>query len=339
MIARLKILVFFGGLLCVFRAGGQDINFSQFYELPMLRNPALAGIFAGDFRISGAYRNQWESVTVPYRTFGVGAEYKKPLGPNSDDFITMGAQATNDVAGDSRLSRSQVLPLLNYHKSVNGGYISAGFMGGAVFQRFDPSKLSFDDQFVSGAYSSSNPTRQVFSNSATMYWDASAGLSFSGMTGEKIHYYLGFGLFHITKPKVAFQKQYDVVLNRKWIINAGFSAAMSETDKLTMYGDYFVQGGSRLGQGGVIYSHDLAESENEKISISGGLLYRWNDAMVPLIKLDYDKLGIGITYDVNTSKLKSASQYRGGFELTLSYKAYRNTDNSTANKVKCPLFY
>ena len=35
-------------------------------------------------------------------------------------------------------------------------------MGGPVMQRFDPSKLSFDDQFVNGSYSSSNPTKQIF---------------------------------------------------------------------------------------------------------------------------------------------------------------------------------
>jgi hypothetical protein len=44
---------------------GQDLHFSQFYEFPLLRNPALAGIFNGNFRFTGAYRNQWQSVTVP----------------------------------------------------------------------------------------------------------------------------------------------------------------------------------------------------------------------------------------------------------------------------------
>ena len=32
--------------------------------------------FAGDIRITGAYRNQWQSVTVPYRTFALGGEFK-----------------------------------------------------------------------------------------------------------------------------------------------------------------------------------------------------------------------------------------------------------------------
>jgi Type IX secretion system membrane protein PorP/SprF len=131
----------------------QDINFSQFYELPLLRNPALAGIFTGDYRITSAYRNQWQSVTAPYRTFALGLEYKKSIGHSSNDFFTIGLQATDDIAGDSRLSRVQLFPVFNYHKSLNterDTYLSAGIMGGPVMQKFDPSRLSFDDQFVNG---------------------------------------------------------------------------------------------------------------------------------------------------------------------------------------------
>lgn len=319
---------------------GQDINFSQFYELPLLRNPALAGIFSGDIRATAVYRNQWESVTVPYRTFGLGLEYKKSMGMNSDDFVTLGLQATNDVAGDSKLSRTQLLPVINYHKSINaGGYLSAGIMGGAVFQRFDPSKLSFDDQFVNGAYSSANPTRQVFKNTSHVYWDISAGLSFSNVAANDIHYYIGAALFHIARPKVAFSPQYDILLNRKLMANAGLSVPLSDINKLIIYADYFMQGGNRQGQGGFMISHDLSQFEDEKVALSGGLFYRFKDALVPMVKLDYYHMSVGMSYDVNSSKLKTASQYRGGLEVTLSYKSFFNNYNSSANKVKCPLFY
>ncbi len=50
----------------------QDINFSQFYELPLLRNPALAGIFNGNVRFTAAYRNQWESCNRSIPDDGTG---------------------------------------------------------------------------------------------------------------------------------------------------------------------------------------------------------------------------------------------------------------------------
>lgn len=339
---KIQLLLF--SVLFANFANSQDINFSQFYELPLLRNPALAGIFNGDIRATSAFRSQWQSVTVPYRTIGLGLEYKKPLGRNSNDFITIGFQGTNDIAGDSRLRRTQLFPVINYHKSLDSEkdtYLSAGIMGGAVMQRFDPSKLSFDDQFVNGSYSSTNPTKQVFTNTGFTYWDAAVGLNFSSIAGQNTRYYVGVGLFHFTKPKVAFQKQYDIVLNPKWVVNAGLSVPTSDVNKLIVYGDYFMQGGSRQIQGGLLFSHDLTpDLENQKIAISGGAFYRWNDAFMPVIKLDYYQFGVGITYDVNISKLKSASQYRGAYEITLSYKAFRNgNENSSANKVRCPAFY
>ncbi len=60
----------------------QDIHFSQFFETPLLRNPALAGIFTGDLRVQALYRTQWNSVTVPYQTGSLNAEYKLPMGSN-----------------------------------------------------------------------------------------------------------------------------------------------------------------------------------------------------------------------------------------------------------------
>lgn len=321
----------------------QDANFSQFYEVPMLRNPALAGIFQGDYAITSAYRNQWQSVTTPYRTFAVGIEYKKAVRKNSDDFFTIGLQGTNDIAGESRLRRTQVLPVLNFHKSLNSEkdtYLSAGIMGGPVMQRFDPSQLTFDDQFVNGSFSSTNPTREVFTNTGFTYWDLSAGLTFSSVVGADTRFYLGAGMFHILKPKVAFQKQYDVVLNQKFVINGGLSRSLNDVNKIILYADYFMQGGATLLQGGLMLSHDfLTSNETQDISLTGGLFYRSKDAFIPVLKIDYNKLGLGFTYDVNTGQLKSASQMKGSFEVTLSYKGFTKSEHSSLNKVRCPSFY
>src|ERR1700750_2664515 len=90
--------------LSTFTGSSQDVGFSQFYDQPLLRNPALAGIFTGDLRFSASYRNQWQSVTVPYRTFGISAEVKTPLDVMDDDNLTIGMQLLRDVAGTSQFS-------------------------------------------------------------------------------------------------------------------------------------------------------------------------------------------------------------------------------------------
>ncbi|MDB5201273.1 MAG: type secretion system rane protein PorP/SprF [Ferruginibacter sp.] len=320
----------------------QDINFSQFYELPLLRNPALAGLYKGDFRITAAFRNQWSSVTTPYVTQALGLECKIGAG-GENNYLGLGLQVTNDVAGDSKLGKMAVLPCLTFHKSLNGDentYLSLGFMGGFVQQHFDASKLQFDDQFVNGAYSPTNPTRQSFTNTNTTYLDAGAGLLFSSETQSDIKYYLGASYFHFNQPKVAFDRQQDIRLNKKLMINAGLAVPTSEYDKIVLYADYFTQGGNNQTQGGILYDHDLVrQDEDEAISLAIGAFLRWNDAVIPVIKLNYYKLGMGITYDVNISKLSSASLARGGFEATMSYRNFLNTRNSSAEKVRCPVAF
>lgn len=329
------------GFLAPLSSGAQDINFSQFYELPLLRNPAIAGLFTGDLRITSAFRNQWGSVTVPYTTQALGAELK--FGVSDADYLAVGLQITNDVAGDSRLGKTAILPTLTFHKSINGdkdSYLSAGFSGGPVQQRFDASKLTFDDQFVNGSYSATNPTRQTFTNTNITYYDASAGILFSSTFGNNVKYYIGAAYFHFTQPKVAFNAVNDIRLNKKLMFNGGMSIPTSDFDKVVIYTDVFSQGGSTQTQGGLIYQHDLLQEDVDyAMSISAGAFLRWNDAVMPLLKLDYYKLGIGITYDINTSKLRSASTARGGFELTASYRTFLNIRNSSAAAVRCPVSF
>src|SRR4030095_3092258 len=96
----------------------QDIHFSQFFEAPLLRNPSLAGIFTGDIRVQGVYRDQWNSFTNAYRSGSFNVEYKMPVG-KSDDFITTGLQILYDKAGTVSLTTTHILPAINYHKSLN----------------------------------------------------------------------------------------------------------------------------------------------------------------------------------------------------------------------------
>ena len=88
-------LLLWCGISCT--SYGQDPHFSQFFEAPLLRNPSLAGLFAGDIRFQTVYRNQWQSITNPYQTGSINFEYKNPVG-RGNDFITVGMQILYDKA-------------------------------------------------------------------------------------------------------------------------------------------------------------------------------------------------------------------------------------------------
>ncbi len=320
-------------------AHAQDFEFSQFYKAPLLRNPALAGVFDGDVRLIGVFRNQWQSVTVPFQTSSASAEIKFPIA-QQDDWITVALQITYDVAGDIKLKRTQLLPALNYHKSLGGpydSYLSLAFMGGPVNNQFDPTKLRMDDQFINGEFDPNSPT-QTFDRSGFSYWDAATGLTYSSGFGEDGKYYIGAALFHFNKPKVAFYtNNSDVFLKRKFAFNAGLSTPTSDNNNLVLFADYFLQGDNKQFLGGALYGIDINENydDEQKLSLYLGGMYRWNDALIPVINIDIYKLGIGVSYDMNISKLKTASQFRGGFEFTMSYKAKLTNRTAYGDKVKC----
>ena len=147
---------------------------------------------------------------------------------------------------------------------------------------------------------------------------------------------MGAGLFHVTNPKVAFYEQNAIYLSRKYIANVGLSLPINEWSTMVLYGDYFQQGAFKQGQAGLFYRSNIwEEDEMYSINISGGLIARWNDALIPMVRLDYFKFGIGMSYDMNISKLRPASQFRGGLECSLSYKSYLNINNSSLMKVRC----
>jgi type IX secretion system PorP/SprF family membrane protein len=336
---RLSLIAFL--IFASFGGFAQDLNFSQFYELPLLRNPALAGVFTGDVRVQGVFRNQWQAITVPYRTEGLSGEIKFPIGQNND-VVTIGLQLTNDEAGDSRLKRTQFLPVINYHKSLNGDedgiFLSTAFMGGFVDSQFDPSGLKWGDQFVNGSYSASNPTNQILKNTGKSYFDLSTGVSFNAPVGEEGRWYAGVGLYHFNRPNIAFDASNGGkrdTLNSKWAFNIGLTTPIGDENKIILYGDYFLQGGHRQFLGGGIFMHDLYADGDDKVSIGFGTFYRWDDAVVPVFKLDLHQFGIGLSYDVNVSKLNTASQSMGGFELTMNYKDFLSSRNSARNHIGC----
>jgi len=330
-------------LLFVQKANAQDLTFSQFYQVPILRNPALAGVFDGDIRVTGIFRNQWQSITVPYKTTALGTEVKIPF-DRWNDWITIGAEFVSDEAGDIKLKRTQVLPVLNFHKSLSGNndnFLSVAFMGGPVHSQFDPTQLTLDDQFQNGSYNPNNPSNQVFSSTGYTYWDLSAGLSYSVAFEDETHMYVGAAVFHFNNPKTNFyENDQATVIQRKYAVNFGLTTYTSDNNRLVAYADYFNQGGAEQFLAGLMYGTEFVKryDDNKSINLFAGVFYRWNDAIIPMIQLDWYDLSFVTSYDVNISPLYVASNLRGGFEFSMSYRGIFNKRSYAAEKVICPSF-
>lgn len=330
--------------LCLFPAMAQDIHLSQFFNTPLLRNPALAGLFNGDIRFQAVYRNQWQSTGYPYQTNALSGEYKFAVG-SGDDFMTFGTSIFYDQAGVMKLKTLQLMPAINFHKSLSGvknSYLSGGFMAGFVNRQFDGKNLTFDNQYTGGRFDPGAASGENFTGLTKGFADVALGLSFNSDLGENGSYYLGSSLWHFNTPSYSFLSD-EIQLAAKWQFNGGLRTWLNEDLRLTLEANYSHQGAyNHTIAGGMVqyfFSDALmAESDIAELSLGGGLYVRAKDAIIPYAQLSYNHFDVGISYDVNTSPLKAASQGRGGFEFSISYRGFTKSPGSTISNMRCPRF-
>ena len=139
--------------------------------------------------------------------------------------------------------------------------------------------------------------------------------------------------------KVSFYDNSEVKIDPKLVYSAGLKTAVNDYSFMTFYADYSKQGSYSEIIGGMLYSMKMDEyPDDPHYILSGGMFLRWNDAFIPMVKMDILPLSFALSYDVNISSLKTSSQSRGGFELSLSYQKFLDRDNSSGESVRCPKF-
>ncbi|HIA12576.1 MAG TPA: type IX secretion system membrane protein PorP/SprF, partial [Flavobacteriales bacterium] len=186
----------------------QDLHFSQFNQVPQLINPSLTGAFQGDFRGIMNYRDQWSSI-APYKTYSLaidGGLFKKKL---TGKYLGAGLFIFQDIAGDSRLSTTQVNLSLSSIISINKSHnISAGIQGGFSQRKMDDAGLYWGAQYDDNGYAAGIAAGEADAFENYAFGDFSLGLSWSygkGSTNITRNDHLsanaGIAMYHLNKPE------------------------------------------------------------------------------------------------------------------------------------------
>ncbi|HTN47698.1 MAG TPA: PorP/SprF family type IX secretion system membrane protein [Flavipsychrobacter sp.] len=324
----------------------QDIHFSQFYETTVLRNPALCGIFSGDYKVAANYRSQWNSISKPFVTAQLSFEGRIPVNSESDDFFSVGLLGLYDKAGSIDMKTTAIYPAVNFSKKLENGknsYLTTGFTAGYLQRSLDPSKMTTNSQYQSGGFDPNAGTRENVTTAKLNYFDLGVGVNYSSSSGEneELTYFFGVSGYHFTRPQTSFYNDAFVRLNMKWNVNAGFNYRIDENYGFLMQGNFAKQGVySELILGGLLVWKKGGENEVHQpdFILYGGLFYRFKDAVIPTLKLDYKGYSFGLSYDVNVSKLKTASNLRGGTELTLVRTGVFNDPKFKQSRTSCPRY-
>ncbi len=344
--SALLSFTYFAGILMLLSSSRlyaqADIHFSQFYETSILRNPAMTGVFEDDYKLGAYYRSQWSSISNPYRTELISAETHFAASRTSDDFFSFGLLAYMDKAGSIDEKITSFYPAINYNKSLNPNhntYLSVGFTGGYLQYSFDPSKATFNNQYMNGMFNAANPSMENIPNAKMSIWDLGAGINYNTTRGENsnVSYIIGVSGYHFTQPVISYYHNNKVSENIRLNGNAAINTVVNDFVSFQVQGNYAIQGTYKELMAGGLINYTQVQGMENRFVISAGAFYRYGDAIIPVIKVKYHAMAVGISYDVNLSTLKEASNMQGGTEITLFFSG-NYVDRSMQKKTVCPKF-
>jgi type IX secretion system PorP/SprF family membrane protein len=326
-------------LLCVSGLGAmaQDKHFSQFWASPITLNPAFTGKFDGSLRVSGNYRNQWPEINNAFVTYS--ASLDMPIMRNrisQNDTWGFGVMAYSDKSASGVLQANNISVSTSYHKGLDedGNHqIGVGFQASYLEKTLNTNKVTFGDQLTTLGYTISS--NDVYANKFLKagHFDLNAGVLYNGSTGPDNNFYAGVSMYHITRPKESFLGA-NYLANPRFTIYTGGYLGIGENK--TLYGSalHSVQAKASETLVGAALGITPNPEQLKPTTIFGGMWTRFNDAVIPYLGLEFGDFRFGFSYDVNISKLKTASNSQGGIELSLIYINKPSGDKG----IPCPKF-
>ena len=142
-------------------------------------------------------------------------------------------------------------------------------------------------------------------------------------------------MYHINRPKETFQKG-NYVLEPRITIQGGAMLPMGEYNALHFSANFSRQANATNTVFGGAYMMNVNQNEGNPTNLYLGSWYRFGDAIIPYVGLEFGEFHIGATYDVNISSLKPASNMRGGAEISLIY--IKKPGDPDAKRLNCPKF-
>lgn len=317
---------------------GQDLHLSQFNNSPLLMNPATAGSFAGSYRLATNYKNQWQSIGKAYNTATASFDMKVVrVNKHKNNYLASGITFYSDKAGKSGFGLMQVNLAIAYNIQIKDrNELSAAIVGGFAQSSISYSGLKWDSQYDLNSYDPTRPSGQNELGEAVRYFDLGSGLEHKYYNyDKKFKLATGVSVFHINQPVKSFLGNSNERLDRKYVV---YSSGQMQIQKSTYYfipqmmgslqGPHreILLGGSLRN----VFGLDMTENRvilNTFTLVSSffqfGFLYRVGDALIIITSMELKKkFSFGLSYDINISKFREASVFRGGFEVSLSYKNF-----------------
>ncbi len=322
---------------CFNCATAQDLHFSQYFNAPLLTNPANTGFEPdADWRAGINYRDQWAGIlNNPYKTMSAWADAQLFNNRFEDGWVGAGLVLLKDQAGSGNLSSTKVYGSVAYHQLV--GYkslLSGGFGVGVVNKRIDVTKLTFDDQWNGQFFDVTIPSNEVFNSTSVWYFDLNAGLNYAIFPSDNAYINAGISVDHVNMPSESFFSNSDATAKVPMRFNTFINGSFKVNDVWIVNPNAYFSMMSKSTEivGGLNAHYNLSGDGNTQLI--GGLYYRLKDALIPMVGVTVAGISATVSYDATGSSLGTYSQTLGAYELSITKVGLFS--ESTGKNVKCP---
>jgi type IX secretion system PorP/SprF family membrane protein len=310
----------------------QDPHFSQFNAAPLQINPAMAGIYEGQFRVGFNHRDQWGSVLgpVPFKTTAVNFDFR--VYAFKQDYFSIGLSLLSDQAGEARYGMTQGHFTTSFMKKIFGGrgarfdqYLVAGAQFGFGQQGINWNTLQFARQFDGQAFDPNLPNGEFTADQSQMYGDLNAGLMWYGLFGKNRSAYGGVAFHHVNRPNISFYGTSSDAIYLKYTLHGGGEVPINRG--LTFMPSAMIQRQGPSFQtvaGGTLRFStrewdEFAMRVGSHVRVAGSETGAVSDAIILSTGIEWHDWMIGFSFDTNVSSLSAVSGGRGAFELALTY--------------------
>lgn len=315
----------------------QDPHFSLSYLSPLQINPALSGSDdVWDVRVGGQWKSQWASVPVAYRTFSAFYDQKLPqlrLGPGQ---LAAGAIVLYDQAGDGQLSWAKLGARVAYHLPLSDEHrisLGAGFDFGQ--RRFFPAQLRFGDQYNGELFDPDQLTGEAFDQTSSGLTSVNIGF-LHRLLVDGGYMRTGFSAAHLNAPVLRFYESSTLVVPMIFRLhNFSYINLPVEEWKVTVRAHVLYQGTYLEGLVGLGMRYEFP-TDATPLTLGAGLAARFGDAFIPHLEAQYGPWNVAVSYDINTSPFRVATNRRGGLELAVHY--YMLQTRPPEDFKSCPIF-
>ncbi len=315
-----KTLVFVFFVTIFSKNFGQDLHYSQFYHSPQNINPALTGLFDGDHRFYGSFRDQWRFVPVPWFTFS-GAYDRKLFVLGDKQFLGIGGIINHDRQGDSKFNLTSISVNAALHRFLSQHHIiGIGAVLGFASRGFNTTNLTWDKQWNGDSFDPNLPSGEQFDLLRTNFIENGLGLNYRYQKDERTHVDLGASVLHLIEPQVSHYDADNIKLPRRITFSGVGNFKLTSKLDLQLHGLHQLQGKYNETIFGGLAKIYIKDTPGKRYQLHLGLGYRTAKSFIPTVALQYNEILASFSYDVDRNAFNDIlNSNRGGPELHVRY--------------------